>query len=217
MAMMNEFDEWIWKDLRKIDEEFSFDKMRWLHKYPYPHAISVLRLLIQLACCCTNDVLIKRGREGILKIDRIWRLEHILPEAKECIDLTDDYDYQRFLELVDLSASELMQEVILIGKDSDNPENREAAQDFMEKYEYLASQKNECFRKDIIESDLNCIDDFDLAEVAYKYKALGMSQDRMYELLEEIRSGMETEKQEAKIRDLMDFVTGWFHPDWKVY
>ena len=101
--------------------------------------------MIQEACCPTNDVLIIRGREGILRIDRIWRLEHILEEAKNCLDFSDDWEYQRFLELVELSAFELLPEVILIGKDSDNPENREAAQDFQEKYEYASAHEDECF------------------------------------------------------------------------
>ena len=217
MIWTNDFDNSFWKGLMQIDEDFSFEKMRWLHKDPYPHAISVLRFLIQEACCPTNDWLIIRGREGILRIDRIWRLEHILEEAKACIDLTDDWEYRRFLELVDLSAFELLPEVILIGKDSDNPENREAAQDFREKYEYLSAHKDECFRKDIIKADLNCIDDFDLAEIAHKYKALGMSRDHMLELLQAIKSEMETEDQEDKILNLMDFVTGWCHPDWKIF
>ena len=73
------------------------------------------------------------------------------------------------------------------------------------------------FRDDIIKADLNRIDDFDLAEIAHKYKALGMSRDHMLELLQAIKSETETEKQEDKIRDLMDFVTGWCHPDWKVF
>ena len=121
------------------------------------------------------------------------------------------------MELVDLSAFELLPEVILIGKGSDNPENREAAQDFLEYYENVSAHKDECFRKDIIKADLNCIRDFDLAEIAHKYKALGMSRDHMLELLEAIRSEAETESQEDKIRNLMDFLTGWCHPDWKVF
>ena len=201
----------------QIDEDFSFKKMRWLHVNPYPHAISGLRFLIQEACCPTNDWLIIRGREGILRIDRIWRLEHILEEAKECIDLTDDWEYRRFLELVELSAFELLPEVILIGKDSDNEDIREASQDFRENYEYLSAHKDECFRNDIIKVDLNCIDNFDLAEIAHKYKALGMSRDHMLELLQAIKSEMETEDQENKILNLMDFVTGWCHPDWKIF
>lgn len=217
MAMMNRYDKWLWEDLKKIDEDFSFDKMRWLHKDPYPHAIGVLRLLIQRACCCTDDALIMQGRKGILKIDRIWRLEHILPEAKECIDLTDDWDYQRLLELVDFSAFELLQEAILIGKDSDNEEIREASQDFKEYYERLSENRDECFHKEIIKAVSQGIEGFELVEIAHKYKSLGMSRDRMYELLEAIRSGMETEKQKVTICDLMDFVTGWCHPDWKVF
>ena len=217
MIWTNDFDNSFWKGLMQIDEDFSFEKMRWLHVNPYPHAISVLRFLIQEACCPTNDWLIIRGREGILRIDRIWRLEHILEEAKECIDLTDDWEYRRFLELVELSAFELLPEVILIGKDSDNPENREASQDFREKYEYMSAHKDECFRNDIIKADLNCIDNFDLAEIAHKYKALGMSRDHMLELLQAIKSEMETEDQEDRILNLMDFVTGWCHPDWKIF
>lgn len=216
--MENKYKKRLWEDLKNIDEEFSFDKMRWLHIHPYPHANSVLRVLIQRACCPQHIGPIMLGREGILEIDRIWRVEHILEAAKECLNFSDYWEYRRFLELVDLSAFELLQDVILIGKDSDDPDVKEASQDFEEYYERLSANMDESFHDDIIKaiSDVK-VTAFSLAEIGHKYKTLGMSREHMYELLEAIRSETKTEEQEGLIRELMDFMFGWCHSDWKIF
>lgn len=110
-----------------------------------------------------------------------------------------------------------MRDVILIGKDSDNPEVREASKDFEEYYDRLSSHTDECFHDEMLKAVLRNDSIFSLSEIARKFKLLGMNKDHMYELLESLRSETETEEQEDAILDLMDLLFGYCHPAWKIF
>jgi len=44
-----------------------------------------------------------------------------------------------------------------------------------------------------------------------------MNKQEMYDNLDELRRQVLTEEQEDLIRDLMDFVVGYCHPNWYVF
>ena len=125
-------------DLRKIGG-FTYKELPRLHQYPEHISRKVLMLLLERACQPTNDWPITLGREGILKIEPKWRLEHLLEAADYCIDYSDDWEYRRLLEVLHMAAPQLMPAVIRIGKESENEEVREAAQDFEEWYRETAN------------------------------------------------------------------------------
>ncbi|MBO4696152.1 MAG: hypothetical protein J5643_02585 [Lachnospiraceae bacterium] len=196
---------------------FNVENMSSLHRYPADTSERVLKELLMFACCTTHIGFISWGRHYIQKINREWRLEHILESAKECLDFSDDWEYRRFLELVDLSAFELLQDVILIGKDSDNPEIKEASQDFREYYERLSAHPDDNFRDQILKAVLNGEKLRYLAEIAHKFKSLGMDREHMYELLESLRSETKNVTQEEQIFELMDLMFGYCHPDMRIF
>ena len=216
MSNNDPFYECLCDALNAIDG-FDVEEISNLHRYPADTSNKVFKELLCFACCPTNDAFITLGRKYIQKINRKWRLENILDAAKECLDFTDDWEYRRFLELVDLSAFELLRDVILIGKDSDNPEVREASKDFEEYYDRLSSHTDECFHDEMLKAVLRNDSIFSLSEIARKFKFLGMNKDHMYELLESLRSETKTEEQEDAILDLMDLLFGYCHPAWKIF
>ncbi len=60
-------------------------------------------------------------------------MEHIESIAIESLNLTDDWEYRRLLELAEGLSPELLQLFVGMGRESENPEIREAAEDFTKK------------------------------------------------------------------------------------
>ena len=196
---------------------FTIEELPRLHTYSADTSERVLKELIMFACCPSNHTLIILGRKHIQRINRKWRLEHILDVAKECLDFSDDWEYQRFLELIDLSAFELLKDAILIGKDSDNAEVKEASQDFEEYYERISAHPNEGFHDEILKAVTRNESLWQIAEIAHKYKAIGMSREHMYKLLESIRGDTKTVAQDDIVLNLMDLMFGWCLPELRIY
>lgn len=212
----NCFSQWVCDALKAIDD-FTIEELPRLHTYPADTSERVLKELIMFACCPTNTALITLGRKHIQRINRKWRLEHILDVAKECLDFSDDWEYQRFLELIDLSAFELLKDVILIGKDADNADVKEASQDFEEYYERISAHPNEGFHDEILKAVSGNEPLWQIAEIAHKYKAIGMSREHMYKLLESIRGDTKTVAQDDIVLNLMDLMLGWCLPELRIY
>lgn len=212
----NCFSQWVCDALKAIDD-FTIEELPRLHTYPADTSERVLKELIMFACCPTNTALITLGRKHIQRINRKWRLEHILDVAKECLDFSDDWEYQRFLELIDLSAFELLKDVILIGKDADNADVKEASQDFEEYYERISAHPNEGFHDEILKAVTGNEPLWQIAEIAHKYKAIGMSREHMYKLLESIRGDTKTVAQNDIVLNLMDLMLGWCLPELRIY
>lgn len=204
-------------DALKAIDDFTIEELPRLHTYPADTSERVLKELIMFACCPTHIVLITLGRKHIQRINRKWRLEHILDVAKECLDFSDDWEYQRFLELIDLSAFELLKDVILIGKDADNADVKEASQDFEEYYERISAHPNEGFHDEILKAVTGNEPLWQIAEIAHKYKAIGMSREHMYKLLESIRGDTKTVAQDDIVLNLMDLMFGWCLPELRIY
>ena len=61
------------------------------------------------------------GRKYIAKIPKQWLQEHLLTVVKEYFDYTDDWNYRRLLELVKEQIPELLNDIIDINSDTDNP------------------------------------------------------------------------------------------------
>lgn len=58
-----------------------------------------LQAAIQLACQPQNGQRIVAGRQQVLAMPRAWVLQTIERVAAECLDLTDDWQYRRLMEL----------------------------------------------------------------------------------------------------------------------
>jgi hypothetical protein len=60
---------------------------------------------------------------------RHWVLEHMASVASAALDLSDDWEYRRLLELFDLLDPELLRRFVLPGLSSADPDVRKAAED----------------------------------------------------------------------------------------
>ena len=93
-------------------------------------SLDALREAVEQACQCTYAPKIVAGRHQVLAMPRAWVLEHMERVAVECLDLSDDWEFRRLIELAQLLDVELVRRLIPLGMGSTNPEVVEAAEDF---------------------------------------------------------------------------------------
>lgn len=98
-----------------------------------PPQMDRLKSALQLACQAQNASRIVAGRTAVLALPRQWVLGHLEEAAFDCLDLSDDWEYRRLLELTDLLSPQLVQKFVLLGTESENEDIREAANDYIDK------------------------------------------------------------------------------------
>jgi hypothetical protein len=96
-------------------------------------SLDALREAVQLACQAQNVGRILAGRRGVLDMPRPWVLAHVERVAAEALDLSDEWEYRRLLELADLLDAGLVQRLVRLGLGSGDPNVREAAEDFRDR------------------------------------------------------------------------------------
>jgi len=94
-------------------------------------SIDNLREALQLACQAQHMSNIISGRNQIVALPRSWVLENIEKTAIETLDLGDDWEYRRLLEIADLLRdSGLVSRLVTFGQQSVNPDVREVAEEW---------------------------------------------------------------------------------------
>lgn len=126
---MNMYELMLVDELQKINK-FPYEDIRLIDKYPLCISKKVLKVLIENACLGQNFGPIELARKKISEINKEWLYRNFLEVAALCIDYSDEWEYRRLVELVDLVAPKLMQQVLDIGKKSKNEEVRETVDDF---------------------------------------------------------------------------------------
>ena len=96
------------------------------------HAADIIRELISWACRPTNIMPITIARDCLKAFPAKWVSPLIRQTAAEAIDMGDDWDYRRLLELTDLISPELLGWALTLNEDSDDPDIAEAVSDFRE-------------------------------------------------------------------------------------
>jgi ribosomal protein S18 acetylase RimI-like enzyme len=92
--------------------------------------LETLRSALRLACQGQHMEGIMKGRQKVLTLHREWVLLHLEPVAAESLDLSDEWEYRRPLELAALLDAGLVQRLVWRGLASSDPDVREAAEDF---------------------------------------------------------------------------------------
>lgn len=93
--------------------------------------LSALRNALQLACESQNVGNIQRGHAAIAVLPQEFVLSYVAKVAKDSLDLTDEWEYRRLLELLQsVNAQVAFDEFVAIGLESRNEEIKEAAVDF---------------------------------------------------------------------------------------
>lgn len=91
--------------------------------------INDLRAAIERACQAQNNAVITRGRREILAMQRNEVVESIERVAAHALNLDDEWEFRRLLELYEQLDKGLLRRFIETGLESSNNEVREAAED----------------------------------------------------------------------------------------
>ncbi len=126
---MNRYEEFLNRELDKI-QGFRHDDRKNLEKYPAETVKAVLNILLEWACQAQNFANIELGRKGISEISSRLLKTYLLECAESCLDLSDEWEYRRFLEVVELASPDLMEAALALGEKSENAEVRETAAEF---------------------------------------------------------------------------------------
>ncbi len=93
---------------------------------------AVLCYLLELACQSQHIGNIELGRKALLELPRAWVLQHIERVAAPLLQLHDEWEYRRLLEVYARLDRNFAQNLVRWGLKSQNPEIQEAGQDFLE-------------------------------------------------------------------------------------
>lgn len=127
--MTNMYETWLIEQIKNINN-FPYEDIKILDKYPLDVSKQVLKVLIENSCLGQNYGPIDISRKKINEIDKDWLNQYLLEVASTCIDCSDEWEYRRLVELVVLVLPELKQEILKLGEQSENEEVREVAEDF---------------------------------------------------------------------------------------
>ncbi|WP_134685090.1 hypothetical protein [Brevibacillus migulae] len=102
-----------------------------IRSLPLSTSLKILTLLVQFACVGQNSAPIMLARKQLKTIPSDWLNQHLPSVTDKAITLEDEWEYRRFLELLDeAQLTNLLNLYINEGMKSSNEEVREAAEDF---------------------------------------------------------------------------------------
>ena len=90
----------------------------------------IICLLLNYACDSSNMALITLSKKKLAQVPRETMLKAIPHIVYNTIDLSDDWQYRRFVELIICLVPQLLSWILEYGRNSDNPEIREAVCDY---------------------------------------------------------------------------------------
>jgi hypothetical protein len=117
---MNKFKDQLWNQL-EIIPDLSSDIQS-----------NVLAYLLELACQAQHIANIQLGRNALWKLPREWLLAHIEIAAEPLLQLQEEWEFRRLLEVFWELDRELVRKYANQGLKSQNPDIREASEDFLE-------------------------------------------------------------------------------------
>jgi hypothetical protein len=91
----------------------------------------ILRDSLLYACQASGAPAIIKGRKKIFALPRQWVIDNIHKIAQEILNLSDEWEYRRLLEIYKELDEELLKMLIAIGLENSNEEVRETANDFL--------------------------------------------------------------------------------------
>jgi hypothetical protein len=91
---------------------------------------AVLTYLLELACQAQNTRNIDLGRMALLRLPTGWLVERIEQIAEPLLQLNDEWEYRRLLEVYERLDSALTQRLAARGMNSDQPDIRATAQEY---------------------------------------------------------------------------------------
>lgn len=93
----------------------------------------IVMILLDYACAPTNISPITISRNCLKQFPADWITNKIMKLVFRSVNIYDDWDYRRFLELSEIISKDLLEWAISISCFSDNSDIIEAAADFTER------------------------------------------------------------------------------------
>ena len=123
-----------WRE-EKLKEELSkydilFSDLCSLDKYDDCISEKVLLILLQWSCCGQNDASILLGRKKIAELPHEWLNSHLYNVVKHNFDYTDDWNYRRLLELVNVYLPEHINSFLDLNAETNNLDLLDVIYDF---------------------------------------------------------------------------------------
>jgi hypothetical protein len=120
---------------RTLDWLNQYQPDLWNHLDRVPHlgqpaGREILAGFLRLACQCQHVGNILIGRHGITAVPRPWVREHIEEVAGQTLNLEDEWEYRRLLEVCQMLDPQLLRHFVERGLASPDEYVREAAEDF---------------------------------------------------------------------------------------
>ena len=129
---MHPYEEAIAESLNKIANKEIYFSVSEIMSLSDSLASEVIGALLSWACQAQNDIPITIGRNCLKQFPVEWVSPKIKQTVFRFINITDDWDYRRLLELCELISTDLLKWAITLGADSTNPDIIEAVDDFNE-------------------------------------------------------------------------------------
>ena len=104
-------------------------------------ASDIVGELVSWACQPTNITPITIARDCLKQFPEQWVSPKIKQTAHRYIDISDDWDYRRLLELCRLISPQLLKWALGLGENSENPDITEAVDDFKEILQAMSEQE----------------------------------------------------------------------------
>lgn len=127
--MENIFEKDICDAINKITDE-GYSNIKSLNELPIEKAREILAILLGFACKGQTHAYINIARKLILQIPLDWLLENFKIVVVATIDLNDEWEYRRLLELSSYISKELLMWGVDLGLKSKDTEINESAEDF---------------------------------------------------------------------------------------
>ena len=92
------------------------------------NSVEVISYLVELACKSQNTLNIELGRAGMMALPLPWLLEHLESVAQSHVNLQDEWEYRRLLEIAWKLDHGLVEILTMYGLGSQNINVRQAAE-----------------------------------------------------------------------------------------
>lgn len=99
---------------------------------PDETAAEIVGTLLSWACCGQNTLPITIARECLTQFPAEWVSQRIRQTYTRFIDIVDDWEYRRLLEVCELISRDLLRWAVALNAASTNPDIAEAVNDYKE-------------------------------------------------------------------------------------
>ena len=91
--MTNKYEILLIEKIQSVDD-FPYEDIKILDKYPLHVAMQILKVLIEYSCLGQNYAPIEISRRKVKEIDKIWLMQHFIEVASTCINFSDEWEYR---------------------------------------------------------------------------------------------------------------------------